>query len=157
MAQVIYQYYSSGLNRNQGVINLYSDTLKLALVTSAYTPDLDAHTVWGDVSTHEVADGDGYATGGATLASKTLTRSTWKTTFDAADVTFSALTKTFRYGVIYKVGTVTDPQGGTDIVNPLYAYVLFDDTPADIAVSGTDYVVQWSSLGISQFGPSSEF
>lgn len=157
MAQVLYQYYSSGLHRNQGVINLYSDTLKLALVDSGYTPDLDAHTIWGDVSANEVATGSGYTTGGSEILSKTLTRSTWKTTFDAADLTFAALTKTFRYGVIYKVGTVTDPQGGADIVNPLYAYILFDDTPADITVSGTDYVVQWSSLGISAFGPSSEF
>jgi hypothetical protein len=220
MAQVIYQYYEAGLNRNRGVINLATDTIKLALVTSSYVPSLNLHKVWKvttewqaatayvlgdrvipttaagyhylcttagtsgateptwdttegdttadgagtlvwttivDVGYHEVADGDGYTTGGATLASKTLTRSGWKTTFDAADVTFNALTKTFRRGILYISGTKTDPDGGPDIVNPLYANVLFDDTPADIVVSGTDYVVQWSSLGISQFGPASEF
>ena len=157
MAQVMYQYYSAGLHRNQGVINLFSDTLKVALVSSAYTPDLSGDEVWGDVSSYEVASGDGYTTGGATLASKTLTRDTWKTTFDAGDVTWTSLTKTFRYAVIYKSGTVADPQGGADIVNPLFAYVLLDDTPADIVVAGVDYVLQWSSLGIAAFGPAASF
>ena len=49
--------------------------------------------------------------------------------------------------------TKTDPEGGPDIVKPVIAYVLFDDTPADIVVTATDYVVQWSSLGIAAFGP----
>lgn len=157
MAQVMYQYYEAGLHRNQGVINLFSDTIKLALLTSSYTPDLDNDEVWADISTHEVAAGDGYTAGGAALANKTLTRSTWKTTFDADDVTWAELTKTFRYGVLYIDDTKTDPQGGPDIVKPLLAYILFDDTPADVEVSGVDYTVQWSTLGISNFGPSSEF
>jgi hypothetical protein len=155
MAQVMYQYYEAGLNRNRGVINLATDTIRLALVASAYTPDLDTDTVWADVSTHEVADGNGYTTGGTALTGQTLTRADWLTTFDANDVTFTALTKTFRYGVLYIDGTKTF--GGADIVNPLFAYILFDDTPADVTVAGVDYVVNWSSLGIAQFGPEGEF
>jgi len=157
MAQVMHQYYEAGLNRNRGVINLLTDTFRLALVDSGYVPDLDADAVWGDVSAHEVADGDGYTTGGALLTGKTLTRSTWKTTFDANDITFTALTKTFRYGVIYVDATKTHPGGGADIVKPLFAYVLFDDTPADVSAAGVDYLVQWSSLGIAVFGPVGEF
>ena len=156
MAQTFQRYYSSGLHCHQGVINLYSDTIKLALVKSTYTPDLDAHTVWADVSANEVATGDGYTTGGAEVTGKTLTRAAAITTFDAADVTWTALTKTFRYGVLYVAGTKTDPQGGADIVNPLIGIVLFDDSPADITVSGVDYTAQWSSLGITTTGPSSE-
>jgi hypothetical protein len=155
MAQVMYQYYEAGLNRNRGVINLATDTIRLALVASTYTPDLDTDTVWADVSANEVADGNGYATGGTALTGQTLTRADWLTTFDANDVTFTALTKTFRYGVLYIDDTKTF--GGVDIVKPLFAYVLFDDTPADVTVAGVDYVVNWSSLGIAQFGPESEF
>lgn len=219
MAQVMYQYYEAGLNRNRGVINLATDTFKLALVLNTYTPNLDLHKVWKvttswasstayvlgdrvvpsspagfhylcttagtsggtepspwnttesgttndgtvvwttiiDIGYHEVGAGDGYTAGGATLAGQTLTRASWKTTFDANDITWVSLTKTFRYGVLYVSGTKTDPEGGPDIVNPVYAYVLFDDTPADIVVSGVDYTVQWSSLGISYFGPYSQF
>jgi hypothetical protein len=157
MAQVMYQYYEAGLNRNRGVINLATDTFRLALVSSAYVPDLNAHTVWADVSAHEVADGDGYSTGGSLLAGVTLTRSGWKTTFDANDITFAGLTKTFRFGVLYVVGTKSRPGGGADIVNPLLAYILFDDTPADVEAAGIDYLVQWSSLGIAAFGPAEEF
>jgi hypothetical protein len=156
MSQVMYQYYEAGLNRNRGVINLLTDTFKLALVASTYTPDLDAHTVWADVSANEVANGDGYTTGGATLTGQTLTRSGYLTTFDADDVTFTLLTKIFRYGVLYVSGTKSNPAGGADIVNPLYAYILFDDTPADVEVAGANYVAHWSSLGISAFGPYAE-
>ena len=156
MAQVMYQYYEAALNRNRGVINLKTDTIKLALVASTYTPDLDAHTIWGDVSANEVASGDGYTTGGETLASVTLTRSGALVTFDAADITWSNLTKTFRYGVLYISGTKSDPEGGTDIVNPLYAYILWDDTPADITVTGTDWTAQWSTSGITVFGPKAD-
>ena len=156
MAQVMYQYYEAALNRNRGVINLKTDTIKLALVASTYTPDMDAHTIWGDVSANEVASGDGYTTGGETLTGVTLTRSGALVTFDAADITWSNLTKTFRYGVLYVVGTKDDPEGGTAIVNPLYAYILWDDTPADIVVAGTDWTAQWSALGISVFGPKAD-
>jgi hypothetical protein len=157
MAQVMYQYYEAGLNRNRGVINLATDTIRLALVASTYAPNLDTHTVWADVSANEVTDGDGYTTGGTALTGKTLTRAGWLTTFDANNVSFLALTKTFRYGVLYIDGTKSDPGGGADIVNPLFAYILFDDTPADVTVAGIDYDVPWSSLGIAQFGPDGEF
>jgi len=156
MAQVMYQYYESALNRNRGVIDLKRDTLKLALLESTYTPDLDDDKVWGDVSAHEVEEGAGYIAGGEELTGKTLTRSGALVTFDANNVTFTALTKTFRYGVVYSEETKDDPEGGADIVMPLYAYILFDDTPADITVAGTDYTVQWSSNGISVFGPMAD-
>lgn len=151
----MYQYYEACLNRNRGVINLATDPFKLALLASTYTPDLDADTVWADVSAHEVADGNGYTVGGASLTGQTLTRSTWKTTFDADDIVFTNMTKTFRYGVLYV--NATKVFDGGNIVKPLYAYILFDDTPADIVLNGVDYRVQWSSLGIGNFGPASEF
>ena len=156
MAQTMDVYYDFWRLLAAGAIDLLNDTFKLALVTSSYTLDLDGDEVWADVSANEVASGDGYTTGGAALASKTVTRSTYLTTWDAADVTWTTLTKTFRGGVIYKVATVTDPWGGADIVNPLVAYILFDDSPADTVVAGVDWTAQLSSLGLLQLGPSDE-
>lgn len=59
---------SSGLTPN---FDLISDDLRMALVTSSYTPDADGHDFWNDVSANE-ASGTGYTANGAALASKTL-------------------------------------------------------------------------------------
>jgi hypothetical protein len=45
-----------------GAVDLDTDTLKLALVTSSYTPST-THDEWADVSANEVATGSGYTTG----------------------------------------------------------------------------------------------
>ena len=49
--------------------DLVSANLRLALVTSAYTPNVTAtgHSLWSDVSANEVANGNGYTTGGVAL------------------------------------------------------------------------------------------
>jgi len=141
MAVTITKYTSFKQYVHDGTINLNSTgKIKLALVKSTYTPST-AHTVWGDVSSEEVANGDGYTTGGEALGSLSVD----STRFDAADVTWSSLTKTFRYGVLYLDDTVNT------IVKPLIAYILFDDTPADISIGGGDFTVQWSTSGIITF------
>lgn len=124
-----------------GTVDLDNDTLKLALVTSGYSTPSTSHTIWGDVSANEVAAGAGYTTGGASLT-QTWVRAGGITTLDSPDITFTALTKTFRYGVIY--ANVT--RGG--IVNPLILYYLFDNTPADIVVAGVNWTVTFSAGGI---------
>jgi hypothetical protein len=64
-----------------GSLNFASDTIKGALVGSAYTPDFTAHQFFSSI-TNEVT-GTGYTAGGATLASKTSTftaANSWATT-----------------------------------------------------------------------------
>lgn len=112
------------------------NTIKLALVTSSYTPSA-AHTQWSDVSGNE-ASGTNYTAGGATLANASKTDAN----LDADDVTFSNVTVTFRYLVCYFSGTLES------ITNPLLFYILVDDTPADIVVTAADYPVVWNSNGI---------
>lgn len=126
----------------KGNVDLDGATIKLALVTSSYTPAPTTDNEWADVSANEVASGDGYTTGGETLASLSVSESGGTVTFDAADVTWSSLSKTFRYGVLYISGTVDG------VVNPLLAYILFDTTPADVTISGVDFLVQWHGDGI---------
>jgi len=50
-------------------VNLTSDTVKVALLSSSYTPDQDAHTTFNDVATYEIS-GEGYTTGGIELTNK---------------------------------------------------------------------------------------
>lgn len=53
-------------------ISWSSDTIKMALLTSSYTPNLVTHVHYADL-TNEVASGGGYTTGGATLGTMTHT------------------------------------------------------------------------------------
>jgi hypothetical protein len=119
-----------------GTLDLDSDNLKLALLTSGYSINT-GHTVFTDVSANEVSNGNGYTTGGILLANKVMsyTGATGKLTAD--NPVWSALTKTFRWALLYANKTVGP------IVDPLVLAVLLDNTPADIVVSGADYSIQW--------------
>ena len=119
--------------------------LRLALVTSAYT-FAATHTLWSDASGSEVATGAGYTTGGATIAGEVLSLSTSQTMLDATDVTWAALTKTFRRAVCYASGTVIA------LTNPLLFSVLFNDAPADIVIAAVDYSVRWNDSGMITVG-----
>ena len=132
--------------------DLEDNEVKLLLVTSAYTPSA-LHDILADVLSSPspevvaIASPDnGYTQGGEVLTSKTITLSDSpaQSVFDAANLTWAALTATFRYGILYINATI----GG--FVNPLIAYILFDITPADIVVNGIDWTVQWNPSGILQ-------
>ncbi len=144
MASTVYIYDSFRQYVADGTIDLTAATVTLALVTSSYTYSA-AHTVWADASANEVANGAGYTTNGAALGSPTVTYSGSTATFDASDVTWSSLTKTFRGGVLYLNDTVNA------IVKPVILYILFDSTPADITISGADFTVAWNASGILTF------
>lgn len=117
-----------------------TDTIKVALLTSSYTPDQDVHDYFDDVVGNEVT-GTGYTTGGATLASKTSTydASTNVIVLDAADVTWAASTITARYAVVY------DASGGTNSTNPLIGYVDFG---SDQSSSNGNFTITWDATGI---------
>lgn len=121
-----------------GGIDLDTDTIKVALVTSAYTPNADSHDNFDDV-TNEVS-GTGYTAGGATLASVTVTADTTddEGVLDAADITWGTATITARGAVIYK-------STGTAGTSKLVAYIDFG---ADKVATAGDFVLQWGAEGI---------
>lgn len=116
-----------------------TDTIKVALVTSSYTPAQDTHDYWDDVVANEVS-GTGYTAGGATLGSKTVgyTAGTNVTKFDAADVSWTSSTITARYAVIY-VAT------GNNATSVLIGYVDFG---TDQSSSNGTFSVVWDAAGI---------
>lgn len=133
-----------------GTIDLDTDEIYLMLVTSAYTFDA-AHTVLADVNASPdpevvavASPSNGYETGGKILTGQAVTYNASAGKFDANDVLFSALTATFRRGILYAKKTISSPS----IVNPLIGCILYDTTPADIVVSGIDWTNQWNSNGI---------
>ena len=62
-------FLAKSLNKE---IDWDSDTIKVALLSSSYTPNQDTHDYYDDVVGNEVS-GTGYTTGGNTLSSKTIT------------------------------------------------------------------------------------
>lgn len=156
MSSAIYLFNILTQYLAKGIINLETDTIKLALLTSSWTPDL-TKDVLADVLTSPspevvavASPSNGYTQGGKTLTGQTvtLTDSPAKTVFDANDVSFTALNATFHYGILYAAKT------SGSIVNPLLAYLLFDTTPADTVVSGVDWLVQWNASGIFDISKS---
>lgn len=111
-------------------INLTSDTFKVMLVSSSYTPNQDTHAVKSDV-TGEIT-GTGYTAGGKALSGLTLTQSTSKNTWtwDANDLTWTGLTGSFRYAVIY------------DDTEPSKPLVGYSDLGAQTATS-QDLTIKW--------------
>ena len=134
------KWYGLGLKdlAAQGV-NWSSDTIKVALVTSTYTPNQDTDEFWSTPVTNEVS-GTGYTAGGVTLASKTLTYDTGtnETRFDAADISWTTASFTARYAVVYK-------STGTNSTSTLLGYVDFG---ADETVSAGTFSITWDATGV---------
>lgn len=121
-------------------IDIDTDTLKLMLCTSTYTPNQDTHQYKSSV-TNEVT-GTGYTAGGATVGSITVAYNTGTNvlSIDGADVTWSSSSITARYAVLY------DSTPATDATRPLIGYVDFG---ADVTSTAANFAVVWDAAGIA--------
>lgn len=140
MANVItYGAFSGALLNKE--IDWDTDTIKVLLTTSTYTPSQDAHDYKDDV-TNEVT-GTGYTAGGATLGTKSNSYDggTNVRTLDAADVSWASSTITARYAVIY-VDT------GSAATSPLIGYLNFE---SDKSSSSGTFQITWGVNGIITF------
>lgn len=102
-------------------VDMVGDTIKLALCSSSYVPDIDTHIYFDDI-TNELSGG-GYTAGGNILDSVTLTVDTTndRIKIDANDESFASLSGTnVRTGVIYS-------SASTAAASPLIAYVDFGE------------------------------
>ena len=110
-----------------GTIDLDTDTIKVLLVTAAYTPAA-GHAVLADI-TNEVANGNGYGTGGVTLTSCAYTQTGGTAKFTSSNPTWTASGAGFtaRRAIFYKSGTANS------LVNPLIGHLLLDSAPASFA------------------------
>lgn len=119
-------------------VNWLTDTVKVMLTTSSYTPDQDAHAYKSSI-TNEVT-GTGYAAGGITLSNKvsTYTAGTNKIKLSADPVTWANSTITARYAVIY-VDT------GVAGASPLCGYVDFGSNQVSTLAN---FTLTWDANGI---------
>lgn len=109
-------------NLLNGTHDIDSDSWKVALVTSSSNIGA-ASTTWAGV-TGEVANGDGYTTGGESVTLTLSGTTSVEIAFDTNPVwTASGSGITARWAVLYEVG------------GAVLAYVLLDSTPADVSVT----------------------
>ncbi len=115
-----------------------SDTIKVSLHTSSYTPNLDTHETLSDV-TNEIS-GTGYVAGGVTLASKTIT-------YTPADSWATARANSTAYAV----GDIVRPASGNGhLYRCIVAGTSAGSPPTFPTVSGqivTDNTVTWAEIG----------
>lgn len=121
-------------------VNLSTDTIKAMLVTSAYTPNQDTDQYKSAV-TNEVANGNGYATGGATCTSVTCTYDgpSNTLTLDGVVPAWAASTITARYIVFY------DDTPATDATKSL---IMYDDFTTDKISSNGTWTYTVNAAGI---------
>src|SRR4051812_6868669 len=143
------KWYANGLlsiangNATAGLnVDLDSDTIKLMLVVTAYTPNQATHATRSDLGANEASGGSGYPALGFTLASKTQSLSSLTLNWDAADITQAIVGGpfAFRYGVYYK------STGGASTTDALIAYVDFG---AQSVTDATLNITQTNQLTIT--------
>lgn len=124
-----------------GTIDLDTHTFKCALFTSSSNANTLTNSTLSQL-TNQVANANGYTTGGNTLTSVTWTQTGGTATFDAADTTWTASggSITSRFAVIYDDTAASDE---------LLCVCLLDTTPADVtATDGNTLTIQFNASGI---------
>lgn len=123
-----------------------NSNMKMALFQS--TSNCDTLTtgtdVYGDL-TNEVANGNGYLTGGVALTNVTWTESSGTLTLDCDNAIWTASGGSIvaRFAVIYLNAT------SNSIVKPLLCVCLLDTTPANITVTtGNSLTIAINASGI---------
>lgn len=114
---------STRTNILNGTFDLDSDSFKCALVTSSSNISTSS-TTWAGV-TNEVANGNGYTTGGVTVSPLALAGTTSVTVKFGTNPSWTASSSgiTARWAVVYEVG------------GNVLCFCLLDNTPANVVVS----------------------
>lgn len=118
-------------------IDLDSDTFKCALVTSSYTPDMDADEFWSTPQADE-ASGTNYSAGGTTLTTVSLVYdpATNRMQWEADDAVWANATVTARYAVVYDS---TPGTAGTDFL------ICYTNFGVDMVATAHEFRVAWAS------------
>lgn len=118
---------------NGNAVDLDTHTIKVSLHTSSYTPSIDNHDFFDDV-TNEVTD-TGYTAGGQAVV-LTVTQDNTNNravVTAAASNTWSSSTITARYAVLRR-------DTGTDATSPLIGYLDFGENKIS---DGDNFIIDW--------------
>jgi hypothetical protein len=128
---------STRTNLLNGTFDLDSDNYKCALVTSSSNIGATS-TTWAAV-TNEVANGNGYTTGGVTVSPLTLSGTTTVSVKFGTNPAWTASSAgiTARFAVVYEVG------------GNVLCYCLLDNTPANVVVtSGNSLTIDGTTAAL---------
>jgi hypothetical protein len=127
MANVVYTEFLNSLLDLNPSIDFDTDTIKVAMVTSAYTPSA-AHQFFSSVT--------GVVGTPQTLTTPTVTAGV----FDAADVTFTAVAAGSTV-----VGLVLYKDTGVAATSPLIAFIDSVASGLPVATNGGNIVIAWDN------------
>jgi hypothetical protein len=131
-------------NLGNGTFDMDGNTFKAALFTSSASLSAGTGEVFGDL-TNEVANGNGYTSGGVSLTSPTFNQSSGTAAFKTGNNpswTGSGSGFAARYMVLYASGTLNGK------ANPLVGFLLLDSSPADVSFApGNTVTVVQNSAG----------
>ena len=128
----------------KGTIDLDTNTFRMVLVTSAYTPNQSTHSTWTDVSANEVAAGGGYSTHGKLLTC-TVNRLSLVVTFDCDDQSWTSSTITAKYAVIVKDA---DANGSLASTDALVAYCDLESGGGSISTTSGTLSITINASGV---------
>lgn len=128
------------------LLNATAANFRIALVSSAFTPNLATDELWAAASGSEIANGQGYTTGGLVPPSIALSQTAGVVKFTASPTIWTATgtgIPAWRRAVLYYLGTLNGK------ANPLAAYFLGDSAPADIPLTtaGNTLTITANALG----------
>jgi hypothetical protein len=127
-------------------VDVDADSFRIVLVTDSYTPNQNSHGAWSDISAHEVAAGNGYATHGLAM-DLVVSRTDNVITVDGPDVTWANSTITAKYAVIVRDANDDGTLAAGDL--PI-AYVDLDTGGGSPSSSNAAFTIQMNSNGIYQ-------
>jgi hypothetical protein len=127
-----------------GVLNWTSDTIKCALLTTLATYNQDTTDFWDDLDQDEVANGNGYTTGGNTVGSKTVSydAATNRNRFRGSIPAWTSSGAGFS-----AVGAVVYKDTGSAATSPILAVIDFGATET-ANNGGTFTITADATLGI---------
>jgi len=102
MAATAWAIYGNALEKiHDGTIDLDTDSFRMVLVGTGYTPNQSTDTAWSDISANEIS-GTGYTANGKAIT-QTVSRSSLVVTFDCDDQSWTSSTLTnVAYAVIVR-------------------------------------------------------
>lgn len=127
----------------RGVIDVDTDAFRMILVDANYTPAIDTHTAYSDVSADEVT-GTGYSQYG-NLLTMAVSRSGGTTTVDCDDQSWANSTITAKYAVVVHNDDGTGTLDPTDL---LVAYSDLDDGGGSVSTTDGTFAVNISASGV---------